>query len=78
MAQDKMLRVWVWLKTLRNERGQGVIEYAVLLALILLVAIVMIKAVGPKVNNTFNKINANLSGGGGGGGGGGEGGGGGG
>jgi pilus assembly protein Flp/PilA len=57
---QKIVRAWTWVQVLRNEKGQGVIEYAVLLALILLVAIAMIKAVGPKVNNTFSNINANL------------------
>lgn len=57
---EKILRSWTWAQTLRNEKGQGLVEYAVLLALILIVAIVLIKAVGGKVNNTFQRINANL------------------
>jgi pilus assembly protein Flp/PilA len=55
-----LLRAWIWMKALRNERGQGLIEYAVLLALILLVAIALIKGVGGKVNNTFNDVNTGL------------------
>jgi pilus assembly protein Flp/PilA len=58
--KKRLFRAWIWLKVLRNDRGQGLIEYAVLLALILLVAVALIKGVGGKVNNTFNKINANL------------------
>jgi pilus assembly protein Flp/PilA len=65
-----MRRAWRWLKNLRGEKGQALIEYTVLLALILLVAIVLIKGVGKKVNNTFSSVNANLPGSSGGGGGG--------
>jgi len=57
---QKIFKVWTWAQVLRNEKGQGLIEYAVLLALILLVAIALIKGMGTKVNNTFSNINANL------------------
>jgi len=58
--KEKFLQGWIWIKVLGNERGQGLIEYAVLLALILLVAIALIKGVGGKVNNTFSNVNSNL------------------
>ena len=43
-------------RDLREERGQAVVEYAVLLALILVLAIVMIGNVGTAVSSTFDNI----------------------
>ena len=45
-----------------HERGQGLVEYALLIVLIALVAIVTFLVLGPAVGNAFSKINSQLSG----------------
>lgn len=58
----------------KYEKGQGLVEYALILVLVAIVVIVALTALGPIVGNVFSDINGSLgglsSGGGGGGGGG--------
>jgi len=44
-----------------NEKGQGLVEYAIILALIAIVVIAVMNVLGQKVNNTFNSISNSLS-----------------
>ena len=44
-----------------KEKGQGLVEYAIILALIAIVVIAVISTLGEKVNNTFNSIGQSLS-----------------
>ena len=39
---------------MKNEEGQGLIEYALLIALITLLVIVALQVIGKKVENTYN------------------------
>ena len=39
---------------MKNEEGQGLIEYALLIALITLLVIVALGVIGKKVENTYN------------------------
>jgi Flp pilus assembly pilin Flp len=53
--------VQLWLRdaialVTRDEEGQDMIEYALLAALISIVAIVMILAIGPYIQNTFEDV----------------------
>jgi Flp pilus assembly pilin Flp len=53
--------VQMWLRdaialVTRDEEGQDMIEYALLAALISIVAIVMILAIGPYIQNTFADV----------------------
>lgn len=41
----------------KEEEGQGLVEYALILVLIAIVAIVIMTSVGGKVNNAFNEVN---------------------
>lgn len=45
----------------RNEEGQDLLEYALLVALIALVAYVGVKAAGTSVNTIFNTIAGSLA-----------------
>jgi pilus assembly protein Flp/PilA len=42
------------------ERGQGLVEYAIILAFIAIVVIAVVTVVGKKVNNTFNSISNSM------------------
>jgi pilus assembly protein Flp/PilA len=47
-------------RLLKEEEGQTLVEYGLLVALIALVVIAALTVLGRKVANTFNSINANL------------------
>jgi len=39
-----------------QEKGQGLVEYAIILALIAIVVVAVVGLLGKKVNNTFNSM----------------------
>ena len=43
-----------------KERGQGLVEYAIILALVAIVVIAVMRILGPKIGNTFSTINSSL------------------
>ena len=43
-----------------KERGQGLVEYAIILALVAIVVIAVMRLLGPKIGNTFSTINSSL------------------
>jgi pilus assembly protein Flp/PilA len=45
---------------IRKQSGQSLVEYALILALIAVVAILVLQGLGSKVNNTLSSVNANL------------------
>jgi pilus assembly protein Flp/PilA len=45
-----------------KEKGQGLVEYAIILALVAIVVIAVMQILGPKVGNTFSSINDSLEG----------------
>ena len=48
---------------LKNEAGQGMVEYGLIIALVAVVVIVAVKALGTNTNAAFEKINTGLTGG---------------
>ncbi|MFN2582672.1 MAG: Flp family type IVb pilin [Candidatus Dormibacteria bacterium] len=61
-----MNAITTWLRRLHladreDERGQGMVEYALILVLIAIVVIVILQVVGNQVNNTFSNISNGLS-----------------
>ena len=45
---------------LKNRRGQSLVEYALILALIAVVAILVLQGIGQSVNTKLTNVNANL------------------
>jgi pilus assembly protein Flp/PilA len=43
-----------------QERGQGLTEYAIILALVAVLVIALVRLIGPKIGNTFSTINSSL------------------
>ena len=43
-----------------KEKGQGLVEYAIILALIAIVVIAVMRLLGPKIGNTFSSINSSM------------------
>lgn len=46
---------------LKNEKGQGLVEYALILVLIAIVVIAMVTGIGGKANTVFSKVNSALN-----------------
>ncbi|MBP6179345.1 MAG: Flp family type IVb pilin [Anaerolineales bacterium] len=46
---------------LPKEKGQGLVEYALILVLVAIVVIASLMILGPMIGNTFSKINTSLS-----------------
>jgi pilus assembly protein Flp/PilA len=46
----------------RNEKGQGLVEYALILVLVAIVVIAALIILGPIIGNTFSTINDSLQG----------------
>ncbi len=49
-----------FLTGMKSEKGQTLVEYALLLVLIAIVVILMVKGLGGSANNTFSKVNSAL------------------
>jgi len=47
-------------RALRREEGQGLVEYALILALIAILVIVALKFLQPQISNTLNKVSTAL------------------
>ena len=43
-----------------KEKGQGLVEYAIILALVAIVVIAIMRLLGPKIGNTFSTIASSL------------------
>jgi pilus assembly protein Flp/PilA len=46
---------------MKNEEGQGLVEYALILALVAIIVIVALKFLGGTVGNTYNNIGNQLA-----------------
>lgn len=55
--------VWLlsFLAPLKNRKGQGLVEYALILVLIAIVVIAAVTLIGERANNTFEKVGSALS-----------------
>jgi len=45
----------------KKEKGQGLVEYALILVLVAIVVIAALMIMGPIIGNTFSKVNSSLS-----------------
>jgi pilus assembly protein Flp/PilA len=45
-----------------NEKGQGLVEYAIILALVAIVVIAVMNLLGPKLGNTYSMISNSIPG----------------
>ncbi len=54
----RLLQAWLWLR----EKGQGLVEYALILVLIAIVVIVILSILGTQVSTVFSQITSGLQG----------------
>ncbi len=45
-----------------NEKGQGLVEYAIILALVAIVVIAVMNLLGPRLGNTYSMISNSIPG----------------
>jgi pilus assembly protein Flp/PilA len=45
-----------------QERGQGLVEYAIIIAFVALVVIAIMRLLGPRIGNTFSSMNNSIPG----------------
>lgn len=50
------------ISSIKSEKGQTLVEYALLLVLIAIVVIAMVRGIGKQANTTFSNINASMGG----------------
>lgn len=43
-----------------QERGQGLLEYAIILVLVAVVVVALVRLIGPRIGDTFSTINSSL------------------
>jgi len=53
-------RIQRLMRKLKQNRGQSLVEYALILALISVVAILVLKGIGTSVNSKLSNVNGNL------------------
>jgi len=56
---EEMKNLMNWFKN--EESGQGMVEYALIIALVSVVAIAALLLLGPAITNMFNKATNNLN-----------------
>jgi pilus assembly protein Flp/PilA len=62
LVQSQILRVYAALAArLEREEGQALVEYALILALIAVVSILILQALGLNVSRVFNSVNTQIS-----------------
>jgi pilus assembly protein Flp/PilA len=54
----RLLQAWLWLR----EKGQGLVEYALILVLIAVVVIAILTVLGTQVSTVFSRIASALGG----------------
>jgi len=43
-----------------QEKGQGLVEYAIILVLVAVVVVAIMRLLGPRIGNVFSSINSSL------------------
>jgi pilus assembly protein Flp/PilA len=56
-----VLKTWLQAKFASDERGASMVEYGLLLALIAVIAIVAVKALGDGVSTKFSSVNSSIN-----------------
>ena len=59
--RDTLLKIYVKFQGLKNDEGQDLVEYALLVALIALVCITGVNNVASAVNTVFSNISSSLA-----------------
>ena len=58
--KNLLLNVYVWMQIWREDKGQDLIEYSLVAALIAFAAVAGMQGVATQINTAFNKIGSKL------------------
>ncbi len=58
--KNSLLKAYVWAQIWKDEQGQDLVEYALVVALIAFAAIVGMQGVATQINSAFSKIGSKL------------------
>jgi pilus assembly protein Flp/PilA len=56
-----MLSLWVRWQMLREQKGQGLVEYALIIVLVAIAVVVAITALGAEISKVFETVTTKLS-----------------
>jgi pilus assembly protein Flp/PilA len=56
-----VLKTWLQAKFAKDETGASMVEYGLLLALIAVIAIVAVRALGGSVSTKFSSVNSSIN-----------------
>ena len=59
--RDTLLKMYVKFQSLKNDEGQDLVEYALLVALVALVSVTGVNNVAAAVNSVFANISSSLA-----------------
>jgi pilus assembly protein Flp/PilA len=62
MFNNALVSLWTRLQELRNESGQGMVEYALILVLVSVLAIVALRILGVDVDAVFDSVEGSVDG----------------
>ncbi len=48
------------MRKMKRQSGQALVEYALILALVAIIAILVLRGLGGRVNNTLQSVNTNM------------------
>jgi pilus assembly protein Flp/PilA len=57
---DHLMLNWILVRMFNRARGQGMLEYALIIALVAVVVIASLILLGPQIANIFKQVNNNL------------------
>jgi Flp pilus assembly pilin Flp len=60
MEEIMLIQIQRFARRLRPNQGQSLVEYALILALVSIVAILVLKGIGTSVNTKLSNVNGNL------------------
>jgi pilus assembly protein Flp/PilA len=61
MLNELFARITTWAMTAREEAGQGLVEYALILVLVSIVAIATLSLLGVDVSNVFTDVSTEIN-----------------
>ena len=56
-----MLKAYIWWQNLKNEKGQGMVEYGLIIAVVALVAVVGLTSLGTELSSFFTTLKAKFT-----------------
>jgi Flp pilus assembly pilin Flp len=53
--------MWAWTNLVKSDEGQDIAEYAVMLAVILVIVVATVRLIGTQSNTVFSQVSSSIS-----------------